>query len=1266
MSSKLLASTISLPTVGGTVNQTTQHCADMSGNTLSTWEWNFYTGAVLPDPSASWTSCTLTATTPADRTTSIAYLNGSNYLAKNIVNRPSSVTITNAGGATVAQTLYCYDDNSNGGGCSTPNISGNPANMMNHDDTNFGSGNPYRGNATQIKRLIGGSNYAITLMTYDVTGQRITSTDANFNQTTYSYADNFFNDAGDTSNPNSYTPPQPTNAYLTTLTQPMVNSVALTEKFGYYWGTGQKALSTDPNNQTTYFHFADPLNRATSTKTPNTYNGSCCGWSYRIYPNASETQVDTGVGIQSTSLSINCTGSVGDCRHDQKLTDGLGRVTSSILVSDPDSGGQTTVTTAYDSNGRVYSVSNPHRSTSASTDGTEYYAYDGLDRKIQVTRPDGNIATTAYGTAIGSNGRTSQICSGFGMGYPVLGSDETGKLRQTWTDGFGRLIEVDEPDPTTGSLASGAYAGTCYGYDLNNNLIGVKQPGTESTCTLNGAVYNRCFSYDMTSRLTSATNPESGTISYVFDGNGNVLSKTTPTATLSYCYDALNRLTSKAYTSQSCPMTSPVATYLYDQTSYNGLTTTNGLGRRTGMTDPAGSEAWAYDSIGGVLFDQRTTNSVSKNIPYLYNLDGSVYNVAVPSFATGSHPLNSTYAPGGAQRPLSLSLVSTYGTNIVVLQNLRYTAAGQMCYMQGNWAYLWTTTATFNNRLQPATYYAVRTDYQAPPPVPVPPPPCAASGLIQGTGTGYVINALNLTYNYADANGHNNGNVMSITNVVDSTRTQNFTYDSLNRLSTAQTASTYSTSHANCWAETYTYDVVGNLKSVAAPSGTYPTNPYGGCVQESGFTNAMTGNNQISGFCYDASGNLLKQSAAPCPSPTYVYNAENQLTSTVGVTYTYDGDGKRVMKSSGTIYWYGTNSDPLMETDLSNNLQTAYLFLNGKRAGRYLSTGEVDFYFADSLGSSRYVFSLAGGNDSDFYPFGGERVISTGTLNHYKFTGKERDSESGLDNFGARYDSSQYGRFMTPDDIGPGQHPEDPQTWNMYSYVRNNPLNLTDPMGQYTCDGTMTQTQCDYFQKGLDKAQDAANNLKSQYGVDSDQYKNAQGAIDAYGKENVNNGVSIGQGNTGNYAASLQIGPSGPTTSDNPSGQNIHLTFNSSDNFFGNSNGNNGADLNGMAALEAHEGSHVADASAWVKSGFSPLMNPTTYQSEMKAYLVGNRITEGLGFDYSTVTIGSNTYRTWQRGWDAGQTYGAVNNMIRAEYPQANLKAFSINTKIKR
>jgi len=66
----------------------------------------------------------------------------------------------------------------------------------------------------------------------------------------------------------------------------------------------------------------------------------------------------------------------------------------------------------------------------------------------------------------------------------------------------------------------------------------------------------------------------------------------------------------------------------------------------------------------------------------------------------------------------------------------------------------------------------------------------------------------------------------------------------------------------------------------------------------------------------------------------------------------------------------------------------------------------------------------------------------------YKFTGKERDAESGNDYFGARYYGSSMGRFMSPDPITvTSARQADPQQLNLYSYVRNNPLTLTDPSG---------------------------------------------------------------------------------------------------------------------------------------------------------------------------------------------------------------------------
>jgi RHS repeat-associated protein len=87
---------------------------------------------------------------------------------------------------------------------------------------------------------------------------------------------------------------------------------------------------------------------------------------------------------------------------------------------------------------------------------------------------------------------------------------------------------------------------------------------------------------------------------------------------------------------------------------------------------------------------------------------------------------------------------------------------------------------------------------------------------------------------------------------------------------------------------------------------------------------------------------------------------------------------------------------------------------------------------------------------SDFYPFGGERVVIANSNNRFKFTGKERDSESGLDNFSARYLGSSLGRFMSPDPAniaGELNESDSPQSWNTYSYTHNNPLIAVDRSG---------------------------------------------------------------------------------------------------------------------------------------------------------------------------------------------------------------------------
>jgi RHS repeat-associated protein len=139
--------------------------------------------------------------------------------------------------------------------------------------------------------------------------------------------------------------------------------------------------------------------------------------------------------------------------------------------------------------------------------------------------------------------------------------------------------------------------------------------------------------------------------------------------------------------------------------------------------------------------------------------------------------------------------------------------------------------------------------------------------------------------------------------------------------------------------------------------------------------------------------------------------------------------------------------------------ETNYVFFNGKRVARRDPSGAVHYYLSDHLGSTTMVVSAAGAieNESDYYPWGGELKISaTDTGNHYKFTGKERDAESGLDYFGARYYQNLLSRFISADwSVRPETIPyadfDNPQTLNLYRYP-SNPETYADRDGHQSTD----------------------------------------------------------------------------------------------------------------------------------------------------------------------------------------------------------------------
>jgi RHS repeat-associated protein len=186
-------------------------------------------------------------------------------------------------------------------------------------------------------------------------------------------------------------------------------------------------------------------------------------------------------------------------------------------------------------------------------------------------------------------------------------------------------------------------------------------------------------------------------------------------------------------------------------------------------------------------------------------------------------------------------------------------------------------------------------------------------------------------------------------------------------------------------------------------------------------------------------------------TPSYAWNTESELKSAAGVSYTYDGDGRRASKSSGKLYWYGSGGDILAETDASGNTTAEYIFFAGKRIAMLPAGSSAQFYVEDLLGTSRVITTNTGVvcYDADFYPFGGERAYTDTCPQNYKFEGKERDTETGNDDFGARYYSNRFGRWLSADWSAvpvpvPYANLTNPQTLNLYSMVADDPESFAD------------------------------------------------------------------------------------------------------------------------------------------------------------------------------------------------------------------------------
>jgi RHS repeat-associated protein len=224
-----------------------------------------------------------------------------------------------------------------------------------------------------------------------------------------------------------------------------------------------------------------------------------------------------------------------------------------------------------------------------------------------------------------------------------------------------------------------------------------------------------------------------------------------------------------------------------------------------------------------------------------------------------------------------------------------------------------------------------------------------------------------------------------------------------------------------------------------------------------------TRSNRIDGYSYDLAGNLLNDGIN-----TYTYDAENRVvtySNTVGgsASYVYDAFGSRVEKTSNTQNECNTTGGTVFYIrDLSGH--TAVYTQNGVNqchdeiylGGRHFVTyeGRATFSHADWLGTERLGIAAPFVNSPQYdqpftsYPFGDDFTGNTsGYATTLRFTGQPHDLESNLEYFGARYYSSNEGRFLSTDPLKNNSVFALPMELNRYTYGENNPLRYVDPNG---------------------------------------------------------------------------------------------------------------------------------------------------------------------------------------------------------------------------
>jgi RHS repeat-associated protein len=1015
------------------------------------------------------------------------------YPAQRILGLPVTVEVRKGNGVLLSKVENLYDQTGQFTDANNQSVAylQNEPGVIQHEaayDHTFTA----RGNLTSVVQTNVSTSATRTVkrLFYDTNGNLRGEADALGQRKQLDYADNYFDKPGSVG---------PTQVYPTLTTSPDLTAVRGGAQFHYFTGQSRKSYNLLPGSGTelqvvtTSYDFADrPL---LTTKPDN-------GWARTDYWD-NLLVVGTAQQIES-----------GKVRFKWELSDGAGRVFKK--ASDHPDGvaskyaGQLF---SFDTEGRVKDSSNvlaingsfapAHEDASANWLFTQM-TYDAFSRLIKAQKPDNNEVNVAYEGCGCAGNLTRRV------------TDELGQYTETKTDLYGRLSEAVEPNAqaSDGIYSKAVYSydeldrlvqieqRASYNWNYSTtptqtrtfSYDGWGQLVTEVTPEAGTASYV----YKANGLLEAATNANGKTVSYSYNARNLPVSvsysDTTPAVSYqydawgartqmtdgagqtSYSYNSLRQLQSETRSFTDLPDKQYTLSYNYNQAeqvtsasylatsgyqagaplTYNhfGLTQAPPYTLSGTITNQQGQPvAGVTVTLSGAESESTTTNGSGQfsfgklengNYTVTPSLAGHVFNPASITYndlqrswsnanftalpaqqTTFEKRVNYAYNTVGALSGVGTNLLGSDPNNTTnVINGLSFKAFGaikQLNYGNG----LQLTMGYNANRQQPI------------------------SMKVGPNGTGTI---LDYSYEYYDAQGHNNNRIRSITDATDGAYSVSYTYDQWNRLTHATAAG---------YARYYTYDPFGNLKTVTGTGGPQPnyTLNYAQNGTTAPATNrilSVTENGYTQPFSYDQAGNLTAGDGQ-----SYVYDAANRLKEVnAGALgqYGYDGDGARVKKVEGGVTTHYVRSGVLGQVAFevtSTSVQRAYVYAHGKLVAQQTPDGQFHWLHTNHLNSGR-AMTDANGNltyKGQLDPHGQTlfewSAAGNPNLNTRKFTGYERDG-TGLDYANARTYTGNRGRFMQPDPIGLGAAKlKVPQSLNRYAYVGNDPANVIDPTGYY-------------------------------------------------------------------------------------------------------------------------------------------------------------------------------------------------------------------------